>query len=97
MRPFLLIALAPLLLACEPGTSSEPAGEPLPLMGGYRDPADQCVRVGENAFTNQFLDDAADFVGCPEDYEGVGVFETETGARLVAVEQEYRLYSVPVR
>jgi hypothetical protein len=95
MRPVLLIALAPLLLACESG--SEPAAEPLPLMGGYRDPADQCVRVGENAFTNQFLDDAADFVGCPEDYEGVGVFETETGAILVAVEQGYRLYSVPVR
>lgn len=93
MRVPILIAPVAVLLACTPA----PSVDPLPLMGGYRDPADQCVRVGENGFTNQFLDDAADLVGCPEDYEGVGVFETETGGQLVAVAQGYRLYSVPVR
>lgn len=95
MRPILLTAMGTMLLACTPEAGN--VAEPLPLMAGYRDPADQCVRVGENAFTNQFLDDAADLVGCPEGYEGVGVFEFETGAQLVAETQGYRLYSVPVR
>lgn len=81
------------LAACEPKTPTEP----LPLLDGYRDPADQCVRVGENAFTNQFLDDAADLVGCPEQYEGIGVFVTETGAVEVARSQGYILYTVAVR
>jgi len=81
------------LAACVPVSTQEP----LPLFGGYRDVADQCQRVGENAFTNQFLDDAADLVGCPVDYEGTGVFVTETGAVLVAVAQGYELYSVNIR
>ena len=87
-----LIALA----ACEPVPKPHSV-ERLPLMGGYRDPADQCVRVGENAFTNQFLDDSADLVGCPEDYEGIGVFQTETGATRVGAAQGYVLFSVTRR
>ena len=55
--------------------------EPLLLFGGFRDPADQCRIVGETEFTNQFLDDSSTLVGCPEDYEGTGVFVTETGRR----------------
>lgn len=95
-----IAALAPLtlLLACtEPPESSDMAGSSLPLGAGYRDAADQCVRVGENEFTNQFLDDAADLVGCPVDYEGTGVFVTETGAIQVAVADGYELYTVPLR
>jgi hypothetical protein len=87
------LALA-VLVACEP---KPPAQDALPLLAGYRDPADQCVRVGENAFTNQFLDDASDLVGCPEQYEGIGVFVTETGAVEVARTQGYILYTVAVR
>jgi len=75
-------------------TACSPPPEPLPLLGGYRDPADQCVRVGENNFTNQFLDDSADLVGCPGDYEGIGVFVTETGAVQVGEAQGYSLFSV---
>jgi len=71
-----------------------PPVEPLPLLAGYRDPADQCVRVGENAYTNQFLDHTADLVGCPVGYEGTGVFVTETGGVLVGETQGYKLYSV---
>ena len=99
--PALVAALPLALLACTPIPESGPVVgdpiEPLPLLGGYRDPADQCVRVGENAYTNQFLGDASDFVGCPIGYEGTGVFVTETGAILVAEAQGYQLYSVPVR
>lgn len=90
---FIILPLGLSLLAC----TEQSSGGSLPLMGGYRDPADQCVRVGENEFTNQFLDDAADLVGCPVDYEGTGVFVTETGAVLVAKAYGYELYSVPRR
>lgn len=89
--PLIAIALLP---ACEP---APPAVEPLPLLGGYRDPADQCQRVGESAATVEFLDDAADLVGCPEGAENIGVFVTETGAIEVARLQGYILYSVPLR
>ncbi len=86
-------ALSLILAGCVPVL----APEPLPLMSGYRDTADQCVRVGESAATNQYLDDAADLVGCPVDYEGIGVFVTETRAVQVGQAQGYLLYSVSVR
>ena len=81
-----------LLTACEPVMA--PPADPLPLLAGYRDPADQCVRVGENDYTNQFLGDASDLVGCPVGYEGIGVFVTETGAVQVGQSQGYILYTV---
>lgn len=85
------------LVACAP--QPEPVTEvPLPFFGtGYRFKGDACRRVGENAFTNRFLDDAADLVGCPEHLENLGVFVTDTGAREVARRDGYVLFSVPVR
>ncbi|GGL59936.1 hypothetical protein [Wenxinia marina] len=89
--PFLVLA-APLVAAC----AAEPEG--LPFFGdGYRAPGDPCLRVGENEFTNQFLDDSSDLVGCPRDMENLGVFVTETGAVLVAQTEDANLYSVPLR
>ena len=82
------------LTGCMPAPS-EP--DSITLLGGYRDPADQCRRVGETAYTNQFLDDAADLVGCPEGAENLGVFVTETGAREVDRFGGFILYSVPLR
>jgi hypothetical protein len=94
MRPLLLL---PLLAACMPMPAPEPVTD-LPFFGtGYRAEGDQCRRVGENDFTNQFLDDAADLVGCPADMENLGVFVTETGAILVAEVGETNLYTVPLR
>ncbi len=87
---------APLILlaACAP----EMPAEPLPLFGdGYRAEGDQCRRVGENAVTNEFLDDAADLVACPEDMENLGIFPIDTGGVEVARLQGYVLYSVPTR
>jgi hypothetical protein len=69
--------------------------EDLPLMQGFRASSDECRVVGENSFTNQFLDDSSTLVGCPQDYEGIGVFVTETGAIQVAESQGYTLYTVP--
>ncbi|ROT99006.1 hypothetical protein [Histidinibacterium lentulum] len=106
LRPTLLAAAALGLMACEPmPPASPPSGQPvafppttLPFFGtGYRAEGDVCRRIGEDAYTNQFLDDAADLVGCPEDAENLGVFVTETGAREVARRDGYVLYSVPVR
>jgi hypothetical protein len=94
MRPLLLL---PLLAACMPMPAPEPVTD-LPFFGtGYRAEGDQCRRVGENDFTNQFLDDAADLVGCPADMENLGVFVTETGAILVATVGDTNLYTVPLR
>ena len=87
-------ASAVALTGCMPAPS-EP--DSITLLGGYRDPADQCRRVGETAYTNQFLDDAADLVGCPEGAENLGVFVTETGAREVDRFGGFILYSVPLR
>jgi hypothetical protein len=85
------------LLACTPAPAPDP-GADLPFFGdGYRAEGDQCRRVGENDFTNQFLDDAADLVGCPAGMENLGVFVTETGAILVAQVGGTNLYSVPLR
>ena len=94
MRLALPLVLA--AAACTPVPA--PAPEPLPIFGdGYRADGDQCRRVGENAFTNQFLDDAADLVACPEDMENLGVFALDTGGVEVARTQGFVLYSVPVR
>ncbi len=95
---FGLMILPLALVACDaplPATD----GAALPLMGGYRAEADQCRRVGENAYTNQFLDDAADLVACPVDMENIGVFVTETNAERLEVSPDggWVLYTVPNR
>jgi hypothetical protein len=96
MRIFLTALPAALVLAaCAPPA---PPTEPLPLFGtGYRFKGDACLRVGENDYTNQFLDDAADLVACPEDLENLGVFVIDTGAVEVARRDGYVLFSVPLR
>lgn len=94
MQPMPLLALL-ILPAFIPVPPSEPAA--LPLLGGYRDPADACRRVGESAATVDYLDDAADLVACPEGAEILGVVVTETGAVEIARLGGYVLYSVPVR
>ena len=92
------IVLPAILLAAACTPVPAPTPDPLPLFGpGYRADGDQCRRVGENAFTGEFLDDAADLVACPEDMENLGVFAIDTGGVEVARTQGYVLYSVPVR
>jgi len=95
MRLILPLTAAALLAAC---AQPEPITGSLPVFGdGYRFKGDVCLRVGEDDFTNQFLDDAADLVACPEDAENLGVFVIDTGAVEVARRDGYILYSVPVR
>lgn len=85
-----------LIAACTPVPATAPPS--LPFFGnGYRFDGDACRRLGEDAYTNQFLDDAADLVGCPADLENLGVFVIDTGAQEVARRDGYILYSVPLR
>ena len=92
-----LTAAAILLAACQ---QPEPvtAASALPFFGdGYRFKGDACRRLGEDAYTGEFLDDAADLVGCPADLENLGIFVIDTGAQEVARRDGYILYSVPRR
>ena len=90
LLPLALLSLA----ACAPAILATD----IPFFGtGYRADGDPCRRVGESGFTNQFLSDSADLVGCPADQENLGVFVAETGAVLVAEMGAYNLYSVPLR
>ena len=82
------------LSACDtPATHGQTTS--LPLREGYRDPGDACRRVGEDSFTNQFLDDAADLIACPEGVAALSGFGPETGARAVANKDGWILISVP--
>ncbi len=99
MRAFsglLLPALA--LMACDtilPDAEAEP--DLVFFFEGYRDDADPCRQLAETEYTNQFLDDAADLVGCPEGNENIGVFITETGAQEVGRRNGFVLFTVPRR
>lgn len=42
-----------------------PAEGALRIVRGWRDPNDTCKLIGESPLTGDFLDDAADLVGCP--------------------------------
>lgn len=42
-----------------------PAEGALRIVRGWRDDNDACKLIGETALTGEFLDDAADLVGCP--------------------------------
>ena len=93
MRAFVLIPL--LLAACTPAPETETT---LPFFGdGYPSAGDPCRRLGENAFTSDFLDDAADLIACPETFEALPAFVSQTRAIEVARRNGYILYSVPQR
>ena len=92
------VALVGLLAGCEvtnPTTTPTTNVTDLPLMGGYRSPADECEKLGENELTINYLDHTAHLVGCPEDYEGLGVFQVDTGGTEVARIDGWVLFSIP--
>lgn len=99
MRFHCVTVAALIVAACSPEPDTPPFPQTtLPFFGnGYRAEGDQCRRLGESAETANFLDDAADLVGCPESMENLGVFVTETGAQEVFRQDGYVVYSVPVR
>lgn len=96
MRLFMSAPIFTLLIACVQGPEKSEAT--LSFFGtGYRFDGDICRRLGENSYTNQFLDDASDLVACPLDAENAGVFVMDTNATEVARRDGYILFSVPLR
>jgi hypothetical protein len=79
-----------------PGSANASPSQ-LALFGpGYPNAGDPCRRAGESAFTGQYLDDAADLVGCPPGTDP-GLFAFTYNARQVAQLDGWYLFSVPRR
>jgi hypothetical protein len=78
-------------------TTSQEVDPELHFVRGYRSASDPCKLTGESAFTNQYLDDAADLVTCPNGYDGAMEFVTQTGAITVIQTKSYTIYRVPRR
>ncbi len=95
MRYAILLLTGVAACTTEPTAPTTPPATDLPLIRGYRAPADQCQLVGESAQTVDYLDHTSDLVACPTDYEGLGVFVIETGAVPIEDIGQYTLYSVP--
>ncbi|QDY71253.1 hypothetical protein [Qingshengfaniella alkalisoli] len=95
-------AVAVALAACggEPlgpipyGNSPTP---PLQLLGGYRSPEDPCQLTGETPLTIDYLDDAADLVGCPTGSEAEASLRATHGVEKLAQIGGSSLYSIPRR
>ncbi len=76
----------------------DPVDDPeLPFIRPYRGEGDQCMFVGESSVTVDYLDDAADLVACPTNYEGLELFVTETGGVEVGTYKAFTFFSVPIR
>lgn len=74
--------------------------ESLNVIGdGYPNIGDACRRIGESAATSDFLDDAADLVGCPgkPDDGAATAIAVESRGRVVGEVDGVTLLSVPVR
>lgn len=99
MRALIAPATLILLVACVPSQAPLPVlSDPLPLFGdGYPAPGDPCRRVGENAETVDFLDDAADLVACPDGTPAPASMFGPAQTRELARATGYVVYSVPTR
>ena len=94
MSRYLSAVAAVALVGCATQTVSVPE---FPHVRDYRAPGDECFLVGESADTVEYLDDSADLVACPTDYEGRSEFVAETGAIELDSYAAFTLYSVPLR
>lgn len=81
----------------EAAAAGAAASEQLSLVRGYRDADDPCVLVGETAATANYLDDAADLVGCPAGTPEDQAFAAQTGAIALEIIDGYQLFTVPRR
>lgn len=98
-----LLSLLALGAACSSQNSSmnqpqvsEPDPE-LVFVRGYRSDTDTCQLVGENAFTLDYLDDAADLVACSTGTDDAASLSAMSASRVVTQTNSYTLYSVARR
>jgi hypothetical protein len=73
------------------------APDDLRIMGGYRGHDDPCRRFGESAATADWLDDAADLVGCPTGDDGIADLQDRYKARIIGDLPGWVMLSVPRR
>ncbi|WP_420585298.1 hypothetical protein [Ruegeria sp.] len=106
MKPLTVSGILLAVAACQPmplqpeaadSVIRSPVNKDLRLMRGYRSTDDDCQLTGENAFTSDFLDDAADLVSCPTGSDAAQSLEEMYGARYMAESGGYTVYSVPRR
>jgi len=104
MKPLFGAASLLVLAGCQPmplqpeaadSVIRSPANQDLRLVRGYRATDDECQLTGENAFTSDFLDDAADLVSCPTGSDAAQSLVEMYGARQVAKTGGYTVYTVP--
>lgn len=97
MRILVPLALLLSLAACATSPQPEVPADTLPFFGeGYRYAGDPCRLIGENEMTVNWLDDAADLVGCPVG-DVARSFAASTGARQIEVVGSTLVMSVPRR
>lgn len=99
MRRILTVGPLLCLIACaaDPSPVQQPETS-LPFFGaGYPVDGDPCRRLGESPETINYLDDAADLVGCPADMKDLDAFVMQTGAREVFQQDGYIAFSIPTR
>jgi hypothetical protein len=92
--PAALLALA----ACTPtetASYSPPEASGLIAVRAFPGPDDVCQVIGENALTNQYLDDSATLIGCPKAERGAIRDRQSAGAQVVGEAGEWLLLSVP--
>lgn len=73
------------------------APDGLRILGGYRGDDDPCRRFGETAATADWLDDAADLVGCPVGDAGIADLQDRMKARIIGDLPGWVMLSVPRR
>ncbi len=95
-KPVLVAAL--LLSACapQPKASFSPP-EASGLEGGRHYPGDDavCQVIGENALTQEYLDDSSTLIGCPRVQPGAIADRKAEGAYVLAEVGEWVLLSLP--
>jgi hypothetical protein len=94
---------APITPPPDPTVTAPPPSGPgsgaavLPMSSdGYRFAGDPCRLVGESSWTVDFLNDAADLVGCPVTADSRAFME-QTGGAVVAQVGDIQLFRVPRR
>lgn len=76
---------------------NSPEDDGLIAVGPYPNPDDVCQVIGENALTNQYLDDSATLIGCPSHETGAIADRQAEGGEVLDLIGSWLLLSMPNR